>query len=197
MERADVKELCYITPIANVLSIIEKGILSHELSKKLSHKSLSMEVIQDRRKSKQIPGTKRVLHEYANLYFDAHNPMLSRRRDQNNQICILCVNASVLDLPNVIISDRNAAADYVRFDTVAAGLAALDKNKIYATYWTNANNQYEAWENKSIKCAEVLIPDRVEPKYVIGAYVANQTALKAFQQLEILLTASIKSDIFF
>lgn len=196
MERVDVKELYYITPITNVVSIMQHGILSHELSKKLPHESVAMEEMQSKRKNKQIPGARK-LHEYANLYFDAHNPMLSKRRDQNNQICILCVNPSILDLSDAIISDRNAAADYVRFDTVTAGLAALDKNKIYAKYWTNAQNQYDYWEQKSIKCAEVLVPDRVEPKYVIGAYVANQTALKAFKELQIRLTVCIKSDIFF
>lgn len=76
-------------------------------------------------------------------------------------------------------------------------MAALDKNKIYATYWTNASNQHDLWEQKSIKCAEVLIPERVEDKYILGAYVANQTALKTFQQLKIQLTVCIKSDIFF
>jgi len=196
LERADVKELYCITPIANVHSIMEKGILSYELSKKLSRESLAMEEIQGRRKNKKIPGARK-LHEYANLYFDAHNPMLCKKQDQNNQICILCVSPSVLDLPDVVISDRNAAADYPRFYTVKEGLAALDKNKIYARYWTNAQNQYDLWEHKSIKCAEVLIPDRVEPEYIRGAYVANRTALKAFQRLNIQLTVSIRSDIFF
>jgi hypothetical protein len=107
------------------------------------------------------------------------------------------VNSSVIDLPDVIISDRNAASDWAKFSTVSDGLAALDKDKIYARYWTNANNQYDLWENKSIKCAEVLIPDRVESKYIIGAYVANQTALRAFKELKIQLTVSTKSDIFF
>jgi len=172
------------------------GILSNERSKNLRHESLAMEEIQSKRKNKQIPSARK-LHEYANLYFDAHNPMLSKRRDKNNQICILRVNTSVLDLPDVIISDRNAASNWARFDSVIDGLAALDKDKIYARYWTNANNQYDLWENKSVKCAEVLIPDRVEPKYILGAYVANQTALKAFQQLNIQLTVSIINDIFF
>ena len=196
MERSDVKELYYITPIANVPSIMQCGILSNERSKNLRHESLAMEEIQSKRKNKQIPSARK-LHEYANLYFDAHNPMLSKRRDKNNQICILRVNTSVLDLPDVIISDRNAASNWARFDSVIDGLAALDKDKIYARYWTNANNQYDLWENKSVKCAEVLIPDRVEPKYILGAYVANQTALKAFQQLNIQLTVSIINDIFF
>jgi len=155
-----------------------------------------MEEIQSKRENKRIPGAKK-LHQYANLYFDAHNPMLSKKRDKDNQICALCVDPSVLDLSNVIISDRNAASDWARFNSVIDGLGALDKDKIYARYWTNANNQYDLWENKSIKCAEVLIPDRVKPKYIVGAYVANQTALEAFQQLNIQLTVSIESAIFF
>jgi len=196
LKRSDVKELHYITLIANVPSIMQRGILSNELSKKVPHNSLAMEEIQAKRRNKRIPRARK-LHEYANLYFDAHNPMLSRRRNRNDQICILRVNTSVLDLPDVIISDRNAASDWVRFNSVIDGLTALDKDKIYARYWTNVDNQYDLWENKSIKCAEVLIPDSVEPKYILGAYVANQTALKAFQQLNIQLTVSIKSAIFF
>jgi hypothetical protein len=197
LERADVKELYYITPITNVVSIMKHGILSNELSNSLPHESLAMEEIQSKRKNKQIPGTKKLLHEYANLYFDAHNPMLSKRRSENNEICVLRISSSVLDLRDVIISDRNAASDWARFSIVSEGLTALDKNKIYARYWTNANNQYDAWEFKSIKCAEVLVPKRVEPKYIMGAYVANQTALKAFKKLKIQLTVCIKSDIFF
>ncbi len=196
MKRADVKELYYITPIANVPSIMKYGIVSNELSKKLPHKSLAMEEIQSKRNTKKIPGARK-LHQYANLYFDAHNPMLSKRRNQNDQICILRVSTSVLDLPDVIISDRNAASDWARFNSVIDGLAALDKDQIYAKYWTNANNDYELWEKKSIKCSEVLVPGNVESKYILGAYVANQTALKAFQQLDISLTVSIRSDIFF
>ena len=196
MKRAAVKELHYITPIANVVSIMQHGILSNALSEKVPHDSLAMEEIQAKRKNKQIPGARK-LHEYANLYFDAHNPMLSKRRNQNDQICILCVNASVLDLPGVIISDQNAASSYVRFFPVAAGLAALDKDKVFATFWLHPENQIEEWAHSSVKCAEVLIPDSVEPRYILGAYVANQTALKAFQQLGIQLTASIKNDIFF
>lgn len=196
MKRADVEELHYITLIANVPSIMQRGILSNELSKKVPHDSLAMEEIQAKRKNKRIPGARK-LHEYANLYFDAHNPMLSRRRNQNDQICILCVNASVLDLPGVIISDQNAASSYVRFFPVAAGLAALDKDKVFATFWLHPENQIEEWAHSSIKCAEVLIPDRVETKYVIGAYVANQIALKAFEELKIQLTVCIKNDIFF
>jgi hypothetical protein len=196
LKRPDVKELYYITPIANLLSIMQYGILSNELSKKLPHESLAMEEIQTKRENKQIPGARK-LHEYTNLYFDAHNPMLCKRQNFNEQICVLRIDASVLDLHNVIISDQNASSNYVRFYTVKAGLEALNKDTIFATFWLHPNNQYEEWAHKSAKCAEVLVPDKVDSIYILGAFVANQTALAAFKKLKIQLTASIKSDIFF
>ena len=196
MEWADVRELYYITPINNVASIMQHGIFSHEFSKRVAHDSLAMKEIQSIRKNKRIPNARK-LHEYVNLYFDAHNPMLSKRRDQNNQICILCINRSVLNLPDVVISDQNAASNYVRFYPAPEGLAALDKDIIFATSWKHPQNQIAEWAHSSAKCAEVLVPERIEPEYVMGAYVANQTALKAFEKLEIQLTVCIRSDIFF
>jgi len=79
MNRAGVQELHYITAIANVPSILQHGILSHTLAAQLVHDSVAMPEIQERRKNRQIPGA-RTLHEYANLYFDAHNAMLSKCR---------------------------------------------------------------------------------------------------------------------
>ena len=178
-----------------MFSIMKKGILSHALSKNLPHESLAMEEIQSKRKNKQIPGARK-LHD-ANLYFDAHNPMLSKRRDRNNQICVLSVDPSVLDLPNVIISDQNASSNYVRFYPVKGGLEAMNKNIIYAPFWLHPDNQLEEWAHKSAKCAEVLVPDRIESKYILSAYVANEIALRVFHQLNIQLTVSTRSDIFF
>ena len=197
MNRSDVKELYYITPIANVLSIMHYGILSHNLSMKLPHRSVAMQEIQDRRRNKRVPGTKRKLHDYANLYFDAHNPMLCKRRDQNVEICVLRINAEVIDLRDIIIADRNASSDYVRFYPVVKGLAAIEKNKLFARYWTHPENVFDEWAHKSIKCAEVLVPDKVEPLYLLGAYVANQAALIAIEKLGAGLTIRIENDIFF
>jgi hypothetical protein len=154
-----------------------------------------MPEIQERRKNKQIPGA-RTLHDYANLYFDAHNPMLSKLREHNNDICILRVDAELLDLPGVIIADRNAASDWVRFSRVTEGLQAIDRERVFARYWTHPD-PYDEMSHKSEKCAEVLIPDRVMPCHFVGAYVANGVALLQFQQLNIGLPVCIRSDIFF
>ena len=196
MNRSDIKELHFITPIENISSILRYGILSHNLSQKLHHRSVAMPEIQDKRRNKKIPNAGN-LHDYANLYFDAHNPMLSRVRDRNNEICILHVTTEILDLPGVIIADQNAASDYVRFYSVSSGLTAINKDMIFARYWTHPENQYEEWAHKSIKCAEVLVPDKVEPEYIKGAYVANETAAKTLKKLNVQLTVIIKGDIFF
>ncbi|MCA1600400.1 MAG: DUF4433 domain-containing protein [Acidobacteria bacterium] len=45
--------------------------------------------------------------------------------------------------------------------------------------------------------AEVLIPDLAEARFVLGAYVANQTALAAFQSLGTGLPVRIRGDMFF
>jgi len=170
---------------------------SYELSKQLPHKSVAMQEIQDRRKDKQIPGTKNQLHDYANLYFDAHNATLSRLRSRNDEICILQVSPEILDLRGVIISDRNAASDWARFYTVKEGLAAINKDLVYAVSWKHPDNQYEEMKHKSIKGAEALVPDKVEPKYILGAYVATPAALASFKELKIKLTIEMKSGIFF
>lgn len=196
MNRNDITELHFIAPIANVPSILRHGILSHKQADRLAHDSVAMPEVQERRKNKLIPGARR-LHEYANLYFDAHNPMLSKRRVQNDAICVLRVDCAVLDLPGVIIADRNAASDWVRFFPADQGISALDQDLLFAQYWTHPGNRFEEMSHKSKKCAEVLAPDRVEPRFIVGAYVANQTALAAFQGLKTGLSMTIKGDMFF
>ena len=113
MNREEITELHFITPIANVPPIMKHGILCHKRAGKVDHHSVAMAEIQERRTNKRIPGAG-TLHDYANLYFDAHNPMLSKLRAQNDDICVLRIDPKVLGLPGVIIADRNAASDWVR-----------------------------------------------------------------------------------
>lgn len=196
MNRADVNELHYITAIANVLSILQHGILSHTLAAQLDHDSVAMPEIQERRKNKRIPGA-RTLHQYANVYFDAHNAMLSKCRQRNDEICVLRVNAAVLDLPGVIVTDRNAASDLVSFRSVRDGLKLIDRERLFARYWTHLADPYDEMSHKSEKCAEVLVPDRIEAQFVTGAYVAGGKALASFDNLITGLPVQIRGDIFF
>jgi hypothetical protein len=196
MNRADVKELHYITAIENVTSILRHGILSHTLAAELVHDSVAMPEIQAIRMNKLIPNARR-LHEYTNLYFDAHNAMLSRVRRHNSEICVLQIDAAVLDLPDVIVTDRNAASGWVSFSPVEEGLEAIDRDRLFARSWKHPEDPYDEMSHNSEKCAEVLVPDRVDTRFVIGAYVANQTALRSFHALTTPLPAGIRNDMFF
>lgn len=80
-----------------------------------------------------------------------------------------------------MVTDRNASSDYVLFCTSPNGLKYLDEEKIFAQYWTH-NNHFEYMERKSIKCAEVLIPDKVSAEYVFAAYVYNENAKNKLRQ---------------
>lgn len=196
MNRSDIVELHYITAIENIPSIMKYGILSHKRASRIGHISVAMEVIQERRHDKRIPGA-RHLHEYANFYFDAHNPMLSKCRDRNDKICVLRINKEILDIPGVIIADHNASSDYARFYPVEEGIQALDGDLVFARYWNHQEDPIETWRHKSIKCAEVLVPDKADPQYIIGVYVANETALQAVQTLNVSLPVIKKNGMFF
>lgn len=162
----------------------------------MPHHSVAMPEIQDRRRNKQIPGA-RPLHDYVNLYFDAHNPMLSKCRERNDEICVLRVSVDALNLAGVIITDMNAARDVVRFYDVPTGLAALDRDRLYAEFWLHQDDLIEEDRHRALKCAEVLVPDRVAPELIQGAYVASTTARNAVPSLTRALPLTIKSAMFF
>jgi len=195
LKRYDIQEFHYITPIDTVPSILQCGILCHNKAESIEHVSIAMPEIQERRKNKPIPGAG-YLHDYVNLYIDAHNPMLSKRREQNNEICVLRIDKAILDIEGIIIADRNASSDWVRFGSVDEGLSLIDKERVFSRFWLH-NDLIEEWRHKSEKCAEVLVPETVEPRFIKGAYVANKEALVRFQKLNCGLTVLIKSDIFF
>ena len=168
-----------IQAIQNIPSIIERGLLSNDRANKIRHVSIAMTEIQERRNRVRIPNGLR-LHQYANLYFDPWNPMLSRKRSQNEEICILKFDRSVLDLSGVIVSDRNASSDYAAFYTPEIGLENIDFDLVYARYWT-IGDYYEQCRRKSIKCAEVLVPYTISYDYVVCAAVINEKAAYAME----------------
>jgi hypothetical protein len=98
-----VTELHCIMPIANIASVLQHGLLSHERAARLPHCSVAMQLMQDRRDVKTVPGGLK-LHQYANLYFHGRNPMLSVRRIED--ICVLRVSTSVLGFEGAVCRRR-------------------------------------------------------------------------------------------
>jgi len=195
MNKSEVEELHFITYIKNVPLIMKHGILCHNRSQRLNPKDISEPGVQEHRAKKKIPGTNRKLHDYVNLYFDAHNPMLSARRSKNNEICVLRVRSMVLDIEEVIVTDKNAARE-CWFKAVDEGLPLLNRDEIYAKFWTNHDDQIKEYRHAGIKCAEVLVPDYVHPDYIFGAYVANKEALNKLCKIST-IEGIIKGNLFF
>lgn len=195
MERNELQELHYITPIGNIPSILRHGVLSHIRSARLDHESVAMQEMQDRRAAVRVPNGRR-LHEYANLYICGRNPMLRKRRNQHQEICVLAISTDVLDLPGVIITDRNAGADFPQFRPAPSGLSIVDRDLTFAEYWTSPN-QIEYWRRKSAKCAEVLVPDRVAPRFVTRIYVSCERAKRQVEVFGLALPVNIDEHLFF
>ncbi len=200
MDRQALQELGYITPIANLASICENGILCHRLAQELDHVDVSLQEVQDLRAGKAVPDVRRrkplELHDYANLYVCPRNPMLSRRRDLNAKICVLRVDSAALDLDGAVVTDGNAASDYTRFAVAPDGLSIVDESLTFAEYWTD-DNKYVYYEKKRRKCAEVLVPDRLDPALIRGAYVVSAAARNACLAVPVPWPVTVKPDLFF
>ncbi|MGH9338515.1 MAG: DUF4433 domain-containing protein [Acidobacteriota bacterium] len=195
MRREELSELHYIAHMDNVQLILRLGILSNRSASKVGHTSVAMQEVQDRRAEVVVPGGRK-LHEYANLYICARNPMLYQRQGQHLDLCVLQVNKDVLDLLGVVVTDANASSDYVRFAAAPAGLSIVDRDLTFADDWRDSD-LIQYYRKKSAKCAEILVPDKVDPRFIVGAYVSCQEAMDRLNGLGTSLGVTINGHMFF
>lgn len=184
-----------ITPLENIASILQHGILSHAQASKLSHQSIALQDVQVKRDQKHVPGGL-ALHEYANVYFHARNPMMSKRRNEAHAICVLRVSTDILNIPGAIITDQNAVSKYVKFSPPDQ-LKFMDLDYIFAPNWKHPDNIIDEWRHASAKCAEVLIPRKISPEYLLGAYAVNVRARERLEKLGFELPIEIDANLFF
>jgi hypothetical protein len=190
-----VTELHCIMPIANLGSVMTNGILSYERAAKLPHHSVALQPVQDRRDRKHVPGGLR-LHQYANLYFHARNPMMFKRLGEVQDLCVLRVSTQVFGMQGTVVSDQNAASDYVRF-LHPRQWQVLDFDAIYSMDWRHPNDSAVFFRHRSQKCAEVLIPHVVTPNLIAGAYVPNDAVMSRVDALALALPVTPNRVLFF
>lgn len=154
--------------------------------------------MQDRRRLKKVPDGQ-PLHEYANLYFHARNPalflMIKDMGIPHEKLCILRVSPAVLDIEGTVVTDMNAAR-CCRFERAPDGLSIVDADLTLAEWWADPDPA-EKYRRKAYKCAEVLVPDRVPPRYLTGAYVSCSDAQSSFDQFQTGLSSAIDEHMFF
>jgi hypothetical protein len=195
MTRDQLKELGSIVPIESVPSILKLGILSHNRARKVRHTSIANAEVNERREQKVVPGGK-PLHDYANLYICPRNPMLYVKKDVHETICVLRVSAAVLDLEDVVVTDANASRTFAQFEPAPEGLRIVNHDMTFATYWTH-DDPDEYYRRKGLKCAEVLVPHVVEPKYIVGAYVSCRKSGEQLRAVAPKLLITVNPVLFF
>jgi hypothetical protein len=191
----EISEFHYITPIKNVPSILQHGILSHNRAAKLKHDDISMREIQEVRAKKRVPGGL-ALHDYANLYFNARNKMMAKRRPEHDRLCVLRVSIEALDIPEAVIADQNASSKYALFLPSPVGLQKLQHDEIFVRSWKCPDDQIREWRLGSVVCAELLVPHVVDPRLILSAYVLDAAARNKFNDLGTNLECVVNADIF-
>jgi len=182
---APFKELYYITHINNVPSILERGILSHELIETGSipfTRIYNPDIVAKRRDIKTPDG--RSLWSFANLYFQPRNPMLYRvvffgESTDANDIAVLGVQMSILNRPDIFISTGNAAHSLSDILTASKG------RKVFSQIKKNTDKEYWTDESGSKRkiMAECLVPDIVTPDFIQGIYVASRDAADKLKKI--------------
>jgi len=202
MKRHDLTELHYLVPMENLSSILRHGILSHRRAIAHEHTSIANPSVQAQRNGKRIVASRDV-HDYVNLYVNGRNAMLfavlgfpERPPTEHLRCAVLSVGTDVLDVPNVVISDRNAAAGLARFYPPQRGLERLDRDTVFSRVWKDDNPIEEA-RKKEEMMAEVLVPERVDPRFLERAYVCCNDALQSARSLGLELDFEINRYIFF
>ena len=73
----------------------------------------------------------------------------------------------------------------------------LNYDAIFAMDWRQVNDQIAYLRHRSQKCAEVLVPHTVEPRFLTGAYVVDEAATGNLQSHGFGLPITINPEMFF
>lgn len=179
----------------NLENVLRSGLLSHKLAHEqgLIKEDISMPEVQNLRSNKQIQVGDRVfqLHEFVPFYFNTRNPMLYRRRNIQNELVILCVDASVLNQEHTIFSDGNAANRPTKFFKGSSNLPNVPFELIFGGSW-NSEDEAVKKENVRKMCAEVLVYPSVSVDLIRAIVCPNQVVYDFVVNLKARIGASVQ-----
>lgn len=165
----EMKSLWYITHINNLESILRNGILSHKECQEIGirHIDVSDHAVQRRRKE---------FHKYVPLFFANNTPMLYVVMNKFKEIILLEINILILSNYRVKFSDGNIASSDTTIFSDLRDMEKLDWEIIFS------QNPAFGKEWKRKRSAEVLVPERIPPHYIVGIHCPEddlETYLKA------------------
>lgn len=171
---SSISELFYITPLPNLPSILERGILSHNRAAGVPHVSVADPGINKNRGRIRFRDNATV-HDCANLYFNAQNAMLyrvlleARERGNGDVICVIGVSNRVLWLAKDVLDGNAAVAHTRKVEASVPGHVMIDRSRVHRTSWYHADKSV-ADEYERCMMAEVLIRETVPPQYIERVY---------------------------
>jgi len=168
-----VRELYYITHIDNVPSILRNGIFSHENieAKGIKYTPIYDEEIVSRRKEIRAPNGKS-LWSFANLYFNARNPMLYRVICEKppNDVAVIGIAPKILNRLDIYVTTGNAVHSQSKILQGSQKVISEVLKDTSVDWWNEADG------TKRKIMAECLIPDVVPPDYITSIYVSSYEA---------------------
>lgn len=175
VQKIGIQGLYYIVHFDNIISILEKGILSHEIIEieGLNNTPIYNSQIVDIR-SRRIVSDNKSLWSFANLYFQPRNAMLYSviNKTAVHQVAIICIKKKILDKKNIFITTGNAASQDSQIIPIEESEKLLPqiRKEINKTWWNNEDG------SKRKMMAECLVPEPIVPSYIQMIYVACDRA---------------------
>ena len=172
-----VTSLWHMTHIRNVPSIMQYGLLAHRSPKLqlLKPTDISDPDVQQWRK-RVDPHYSRSLHEYVPFYINPRNPMLYRRKDIQREICFIEVAVAALEGEKYLISDGNAASRSSEFYDSYEDLWMLPWEVLDSGFWSGFD------DGKRKACSEVLVPDMVQPHFILAVHCYSSAEVRMLAQ---------------
>jgi len=167
-------ELYYITHINNIPSILNKGILSHERIEKEKVQNTPIydpKIISKRQEIVTPDG--RSLWSFANLYFNARNPMLYRVKSEKSvdKIAVLGIDLGILKRGDIYVTTGNAASQQSEIKSPSSKLVSQIVKETNYWWWDDLDG------SKTRMMSECLVPGEVSPDYIKSIYVASYDTL--------------------
>ncbi len=116
------------------------------------------------------------VRSYVGLFFNGNNPVLRQKLRENEDLCVLKISATALNVPEAVIADRDVTDADVSFYLAGNGLKQLDFSVLRQKEgWTDrkcsvAENQLRG----KLRTATLLVPEGVPGEAILGIYVASE-----------------------
>ena len=170
-----ITSLWHMTHKDNIKTILEEGLLSHNTmhSRPRGFADISNHDVQAKRAriKEAIYGLS--LHDYVPLYINPRNPMLYTCRGQQDEICLLEIDVSLIAEKKYVFTDGNASSRDSDYYAAIDKLEALPWTVLQSNFW----NKYPDGARKM--CAEFLIYENIEPQYLKAIHCCSTRSQQA------------------